>query len=74
MRRYGGGLPSGDLAHPRNVSVDADDVMFVSVFGERVEDHRSLTYRITSTATGGALYQGFRRYLGEVARTARRVV
>lgn len=54
--------------------IAADDVLFVSVFGERTEGHQWPMYRITSTATGGALHQGFRRYLGEMARTARRVV
>lgn len=54
--------------------IAADSALFVSVFGERAEGHLSPMYRITATDKGGALYQGFRRHLDEVARTARRVV
>lgn len=74
-----GTLPAGALSCalylelPTWRIIGADGVLFVSVFGEHAEGHLSPMYRITSTATGGALYQGFRRYLAEVARTARRI-
>ena len=73
-------LPSGSLECllydelPTWRIIAADDVLFVSVFGERAEGHLSPMYRITATTTGGALYQGFRRSVGEIARTARRII
>ena len=51
-----------------------DDVLFVSIFGDTAEGHMSPMYRIRDTATGGALYRGFRRHLAEVRRTSRRTI
>lgn len=51
-----------------------DSTLFVSAFGEDTEGHASPVYRIGSTAYGGALHRGFRRFVGELWRTARRVV
>jgi len=51
-----------------------DETLFVSAFGHDVEGHTSPMYRISSTAYGGALHRGFRRFIGELQRSARRVV
>lgn len=54
--------------------ITLDSTMFVSAFGEDHEGHMSPMYRIDTTASGGALHRGFRRFAGELRRTARRVV
>ncbi len=54
--------------------ISLDQTMFVSAFGEDSEGHMSPMYKITSSAYSGALHRGFRRFVGELRRTARRVV
>ncbi|MGH4017560.1 MAG: helix-turn-helix domain-containing protein [Pseudonocardiaceae bacterium] len=51
-----------------------DETLFVSAFGQDIEGHTSPMYKISSTAYGGALHRGFRRFVGELQRTARRVM
>ncbi len=51
-----------------------DETLFVSAFGQDVEGHTSPMYKISSSAYGGALHRGFRRFVGELQRTARRVM
>ncbi|MGH4020549.1 MAG: hypothetical protein ACRDT0_15205 [Pseudonocardiaceae bacterium] len=51
-----------------------DDTLFVSAFGENTEGHTSPMYKISTTAYGGSLHRGFRRFVGELRRTARQVV
>ncbi|MGH3775428.1 MAG: helix-turn-helix domain-containing protein [Pseudonocardiaceae bacterium] len=51
-----------------------DETLFVSAFGQDTEGHTSPMYQISSAAYGGALHRGFRRFVGELQRTARRVV
>lgn len=51
-----------------------DSTMFVSAFGEDHEGHLSPMYRLGSTAYGGALHRGFRRFVAELRTTSRRVV
>lgn len=51
-----------------------DETMFVSAFGADSEGHTSPMYKITSSAHVGALHRGFRRFIGELLLTSRRVV
>ncbi len=51
-----------------------DGSMFVSAFGEGTEGHTSPMYKISSTAYGGTLHRGFRRFVEELRSTARRAV
>jgi hypothetical protein len=51
-----------------------DSTMFVSAFGEDHEGHLSPMYRLGSTAYGGALHRGFRRFVDELRATSRQVV
>lgn len=55
----------------RVISLDA--TLFVSAFGDSHEGHTSPMYKITGSPHG-ALHRGFRRFMGELRRTARRVV
>lgn len=50
-----------------------DETLFVSAFEPNTEGHTSPMYRISSAAYGGALHRGFRQFVGELQRTARRV-
>lgn len=50
------------------------ETLFVSAFGQDTEEHTYPMYQISSAAYGGALHRGFRRFVGELQRTARRVV
>ena len=54
--------------------ISLDETMFVSAFGEDSEGHLSPMYKITTSAYSGALHRGFRRFVGELRRTARRIV
>ncbi|MGH3793905.1 MAG: hypothetical protein ACRDSP_03355 [Pseudonocardiaceae bacterium] len=51
-----------------------DETLFVSAFGQDTEGHTSPMYKISTAAYGGALHRGFRRFVGELQRTARRVM
>lgn len=51
-----------------------DHTLFVSAFGEATEGHISPMYKISASARAGALHRGFRRFVGELRRTARRVM
>lgn len=53
--------------------IGLDDTLFVSAFGETHEGHTSPMYKITGSPHG-ALHRGFRRFIGELRRTARRVI
>lgn len=53
--------------------ISLDSTMFVSAFGESHEGHTSPMYRLTGSPHG-ALHRGFRRFIDELRRTARRVV
>jgi transcriptional regulator with XRE-family HTH domain len=53
--------------------IGLDETLFVSAFGETHEGHTSPMYKITGSPHG-ALHRGFRRFLGELRRTARRVI
>jgi transcriptional regulator with XRE-family HTH domain len=53
--------------------IGLDDTLFVSAFGERHEGHTSPMYKITGSPHG-ALHRGYRRFLGELRRTSRRVI
>lgn len=53
--------------------IGLDNTLFVSAFGEIHEGHTSPMYRIAGSPHG-ALHRGFRRFMGELRRTARRVV
>jgi transcriptional regulator with XRE-family HTH domain len=50
-----------------------DTTLFISAFGEKHEGHTSPMYKITGSPHG-ALHRGFRRFMSELRRTARRVV
>lgn len=50
-----------------------DTTLFVSAFGEKHEGHTSPMYQITGSPHG-ALHRGFRRFIDELRRTARRVI
>lgn len=51
-----------------------DETLYVSAFGSDTEGHASPMYKISGTAYGGALHRGFRRFIGELQRTAQRVM
>ena len=51
-----------------------DGTLFVSAFGEAAEGHISPMYKISTTAYGGVLHRGFRRFIDELRRTSRRVI
>ena len=51
-----------------------DETLFVSSFGNDIEGHTSPMYKISSAAHGGAMHRGFRRFVGELQRTAQRVM
>lgn len=53
--------------------IGLDDTLFVSAFGETHEGHTSPMYKITGSPHG-ALHRGFRRFMGELRRTARGVI
>ena len=53
--------------------IGLDETLFVSTFDADWEGHASPVHRI-DVATGGALYRGFRRMLGEMAVTAERFI
>ncbi len=53
--------------------VSLDNTMFVSAFGKTHEGHTSPMYRVAESPHG-ALHRGFRRFIDELRRTARRVV
>lgn len=54
--------------------ISLDGTMFISAFGEDSEVRTSPMYKITTSAYRGALHRGFRRFVGELRRTSRRVV
>ncbi|MBN9740617.1 hypothetical protein DMP23_05765 [Amycolatopsis sp. A1MSW2902] len=53
--------------------IGLDSTLFVSAFGNSHEGHTSPMYKITGSPHG-ALHRGFRRFMDELRRTARRVV
>ncbi|WP_033288379.1 helix-turn-helix domain-containing protein [Amycolatopsis jejuensis] len=53
--------------------IGLDSTLFVSAFGDNHEGHTSPMYKITGSPHG-ALHRGFRRFMHELRRTARRVV
>jgi hypothetical protein len=53
--------------------IGLDSTLFVSAFGESHEGHMSPMYRLAGSPHG-ALHRGFRRFIAELRRTARRVV
>lgn len=53
--------------------IGLDSTLFVSAFGDSHEGHTSPMYKITGSPHG-ALHRGFRRFMDELRRTARRVV
>ena len=53
--------------------IGLDATLFISAFGETHEGHTSPMYKLTGSPHG-ALHRGFHRFMGELRRTARRVV
>ena len=53
--------------------IGLDETLFVSAFGETHEGHTSLMYKITGSPHG-SLHRGFHRFVGELRRTAQRVI
>lgn len=51
-----------------------DDVLFVSAFGDDTEGHISPMYKISTSAYGGPLHRGFRRFIDELRHTSRREI